>query len=301
MEYPAQNMEFFHHMLTGADLCDIIKYGGDILDYVFSKLSHMEFFTLTAETDSRLRVVEFGHSTPPPGRRIKRRSDCWHLHFLTSGDGLFDSEPVKRGEGFIVREGEYYSEEVGKDGMEQYWINFTGDGAEKLIAECSIDRIFSFEKNFSRISDRLFSAFDDPLYDFFSALGLLFAICGLIRGNVSQHSGTALHVRTAEEFVKRRYAGKINVSMIADECRVSPKYLSRVYREKRGQTLAGMITQTRLDAAKRLLERPEAEGGNISQIAFAVGFNDPLYFSKVFKKAFGVSPGEYRKGVSSIK
>ena len=83
--------------------------------------------------------------------------------------------------------------------------------------------------------------------------------------------------------------------MIADECRVSPKYLSRVYREKRGITLAGLISETRLEAAKRLLGRPGDECGNISQIAFAVGYNDPLYFSRVFRKRFGLPPGEFRK------
>lgn len=266
------------------------------MDYIFSKLSHMEFFSIAGDAATGdLRVVELGHSVPSPERQIKRLSDCWHLHFVLSGDGRYNDIPVRRGEGFVVRENEYYSEEVGKDGLEQYWINFTGERAQSLLSDCGISGVFSFEKNFSRISDRLFSAFDDPLYDRFSMLGLLFLLCGLISDRGSNHTGAQLHIRTAEEFVKRNYAGELNVGMIADECRVSPKYLSRVYREERGITLAGLISETRLEAARRLLERPAEESGNISQIAFAVGYSDPLYFSKVFRKRFDLPPGEFRR------
>ena len=268
------------------------------MDYIFSKLPRMEFFTLTNDNTDRLRVVEIGHSVPVPGRRIKRLADCWHLHLIVSGDGKYNDQPIRRGEGFFVREGEYYSEEVGSGGFEQYWINFTGDGVKELLDECGAENIFSLGDNFDRVRRLFEGAFIEPFNERLSALGLLFMICGLVgkkeRGNASTVSS---HIRTAEEFVRRSYAGELNVRMIADECRVSPKYLSRVYREKRGITLAGLISETRLEAAKRLLGRPGDECGNISQIAFAVGYNDPLYFSKVFRKRFGLPPGEFRKKV----
>ncbi len=270
------------------------------MDYICTKLSHMEFFSMAGDIpNSRLRVVELGHSKPAPGRRVKMLTDSWHLHFLIAGDGKFNSVPVRSGQGFVVRQNEYFSEEVGADGLEQYWINFTGDEAENLLSGCGVEEIFSFEKNFSRAHERLFSAFDDPKSDRFSMLGLLFTLCGLIRGQGQANSartGAELHIRTAEEFVRRSYAGELSVKMIADECRVSPKYLSRIYREIRGTTLVSFITNTRLEAARRLLERSDsAGGGSVSQIAFAVGYSDPLYFSTAFRRRFGVPPGEWRK------
>lgn len=269
-----------------------------LMDYIFTRLPRMEFFTLMNGSGDRLRVVEIGHSVPVPGRRIKRLADCWHLHLIVSGDGKYNDQPIRQGEGFIVREGEYYSEEVGSGGFEQYWINFTGDGVKELLNECGAENIFSFGDNFDRVRRLLESAFSEPFNERLSALGLLFMVCGLVgkkeHGNASTVSS---HIRTAEDFVRRSYAGELSVRMIADECRVSPKYLSRVYRKERGITLAGLITETRLEAAKRLLGRSGVEGGNISQIAFAVGYNDPLYFSKVFRKRFGLPPGEFRKKV----
>ena len=58
-----------------------------------------------------------------------------------------------------------------------------------------------------------------------------------------------------------------------------------------GLTPSGFINNVRMQAACRLID--EKKKIRISDLAYAVGFNDPKYFSKCFKKRYGVSPSEF--------
>lgn len=53
----------------------------------------------------------------------------------------------------------------------------------------------------------------------------------------------------------------------------------------------------RLQRATQMLQQ---NAGNISEIAYKVGFNDPVYFSKIFKKMYDVNPSEYSKNKIEI-
>jgi len=59
-----------------------------------------------------------------------------------------------------------------------------------------------------------------------------------------------------------------------------------------GWSVNSLIREVRITEAKKLLKNPEM---NISEIAYQLGFSDPLYFSKYFKKEVGVAPVQYRK------
>jgi AraC-like DNA-binding protein len=78
---------------------------------------------------------------------------------------------------------------------------------------------------------------------------------------------------------------------VAKACQYSPTYFSRLFHSVMGKTLKQYIIQKRLNLACGLLV---SERDKISNIASASGFNDVSYFSRVFKKYMGCSPGEYR-------
>ncbi|GGC83290.1 hypothetical protein GCM10007216_12370 [Thalassobacillus devorans] len=71
----------------------------------------------------------------------------------------------------------------------------------------------------------------------------------------------------------------------------SPAYFSHLLSKKYRQTFREILLQVRIQKAKELLESTDE---NIQQIAGAVGFNQPNYFSRVFKKVTGKTPREYR-------
>lgn len=81
---------------------------------------------------------------------------------------------------------------------------------------------------------------------------------------------------------------------IEDLCRefdYSRSYLSRRFREKTGQTLAAYAMQLKIDEAKRLIRETDL---NLSQISTRLSFENPQYFSRVFKRVTGMTPTEFR-------
>jgi AraC-like DNA-binding protein len=67
-------------------------------------------------------------------------------------------------------------------------------------------------------------------------------------------------------------------------------------RETVGQSPSDFLRQVRMQRARQLMEKSRM---NVSQIAFAVGFSDPKYFTKCFKKLTGFTPSDYRANASS--
>jgi AraC-like DNA-binding protein len=73
---------------------------------------------------------------------------------------------------------------------------------------------------------------------------------------------------------------------------MSPNYFCSLFRKKAGLSFNSYVNQTRLEASVYLLEHTDQR---ISEIADNSGFRDSVYFTQVFKKAYGCSPSEYRK------
>lgn len=74
---------------------------------------------------------------------------------------------------------------------------------------------------------------------------------------------------------------------------VSDAYLRRIFKKQYGIAPAGYVIRERIRLAKDLLLR--IDGIRIAEIAEKVGYNDPLYFSRLFKKQTGLSPSQYSK------
>ncbi|MDQ6419567.1 AraC family transcriptional regulator [Paenibacillus sp. LHD-117] len=93
------------------------------------------------------------------------------------------------------------------------------------------------------------------------------------------------------QFVQEHYGDKnLSVAMIGDRFRLSPQYVSRLFREQTGQGLHDFISQTRVEAAKTLLQ----DGASIDETAAGVGFASGHAFIRVFKKYEGITPGKYK-------
>lgn len=99
----------------------------------------------------------------------------------------------------------------------------------------------------------------------------------------------------ARQYIDLHYTEQISLDQIADVLRISPFYLSHLFSRESDFSFVEYITQVRMRKAKDLLS-----GGakNVSEAAYAVGYNDSNYFSKVFHRYFGVSPHAVRCGLS---
>ncbi len=99
-------------------------------------------------------------------------------------------------------------------------------------------------------------------------------------------------VEEAQRIMKENYADpSLNISGIARQLHVSQQYLSRLFRSVSGMTCMDFLTKTRMDAAKEILRGSSVKS---YEIALMVGYNQPNYFSALFKKMTGLTPKQYR-------
>ncbi|NLM75881.1 MAG: helix-turn-helix transcriptional regulator [Clostridiaceae bacterium] len=78
----------------------------------------------------------------------------------------------------------------------------------------------------------------------------------------------------------------------ADALGLNRNYLSKLVKEKSGDTFNKYVSRKRIDLAKKLLQDKEIP---VEDIAYKTGFSYSHYFIKVFKKYEGVTPGQYRE------
>lgn len=100
-------------------------------------------------------------------------------------------------------------------------------------------------------------------------------------------------IERARDFISSHYAEQaVSLNTVAELVGLSPNHFSTVFSQETGETFIECLTRTRLDKARELLRSTAARA---SEIAYLVGYNDPHYFSYVFKKNVGLSPSEFRK------
>ena len=87
-----------------------------------------------------------------------------------------------------------------------------------------------------------------------------------------------------------------SLSMLADEISLSTSYLSRIFKQYFGVPFRDYILKERIDKSKILLLSSDMR---VYEICESVGFDDPNYFSTIFKKATGYSPNGYRRHVEN--
>ena len=92
-------------------------------------------------------------------------------------------------------------------------------------------------------------------------------------------------------YVAKNYGRHIPAGEVAQLCGLCPSTFSREFKVAFGVTFVDYLTNYRLSQAKRLLENPSMP---VTDVAAAVGFDDPSYFTRVFRREEGMSPSEYR-------
>lgn len=100
-------------------------------------------------------------------------------------------------------------------------------------------------------------------------------------------------VNTIITYLTENYARKISLSKISQNMYLSPVYISKLFKEETGESPINYLIQLRLEKAKDILSN--SENPSIKDIAKSVGYDDAYYFSKLFKKYYGVSPSNFKK------
>lgn len=94
-----------------------------------------------------------------------------------------------------------------------------------------------------------------------------------------------------KNFIKENIETELELEKVASNFGLSVYYFSRTFKEATGINYSEYINKCRIDIAKELLSNGEM---NVKEVCYKVGYNDPNYFSKVFKKYEGVSPVNFK-------
>ena len=102
-------------------------------------------------------------------------------------------------------------------------------------------------------------------------------------------------VRAVKEFVEKNVYENLHLSDICRALGYSKSYLSKLFREQAGDSIAGYAVKYKIKKAKQLIR----EGNmNFSEISDKLSFDNPQYFSRVFKRETGVTPSEFMRSLS---
>lgn len=98
-------------------------------------------------------------------------------------------------------------------------------------------------------------------------------------------------VKKAVEYIQQNYSKKISMVQLADLSCVSENYFSKLFVRVMKTSVSDYIASYRIEKSKEYLLQTDLK---VSKISEMVGFEDPAYFHRVFKKYTGMTPHEFR-------
>lgn len=192
----------------------------------------------------------------------------------------------------------YYLE----DNPEVFWIHFTGRDVKNILAYHGIsldEHVFycgvlpDYKALFRKIIQELQLCrygYEDYIASLFNDILLL-----VDRQQHEQKKNTGNvqeQIERAAAYFNENYNTKISIDDYAESLHISTNGFIHNFKQYAGMSPAQYILSLRMVNAQSLLERTTY---NIKEISEIVGYENPLYFSRVFKKEIGKSPAQYRK------
>ncbi len=191
----------------------------------------------------------------------------------------------------------------GIDQTEVYWVHFTGGNVKNILRKYGIaDDVHVIHTGTSLEYKRLFlqmiqelklckEDYEELLVNYLQQL--LISIHRLIKSKPKGKNSLLMHeMDSAVQYFHKNYNQPICIDTFAESCHMSVSWFIRNFKAYTGVTPTQYLLSLRISNAQTLLENTDY---NITEIAEIVGYDNPLYFSRLFKKQSGMSPSEFRK------
>ena len=241
-----------------------------------------------------------------PTWRPKGRLD-YQLLYIVSGKGHFyfhgEDRVVYAGRMVLIqpRQEQRY-EYFGEDKPEVYWVHFTGSDVKNILRSYNIpmdDPIFysgassTYSYLFKEMIHELQTSktgYEDLLTMYLRQIFLL-----VQRTRQEERPTVSTYIQEEMEFARRyfneHYNEPISIQEYAESRNMSVCYFQRNFKQIVKHTPMQYLLTIRVNNAASLLETTDY---SMAEIAAIVGYEDPLYFSRLFRKIKGVSPRDYR-------
>ncbi|GAA4833609.1 AraC family transcriptional regulator [Paenibacillus vulneris] len=268
--------------------------------------------------DDDLTVLFSGGSQTKPGHKPGPKVvDYYLLHHIQAGRGTYTCQgvtyPLGPGDSFLIEPGRLISYKADEDDPWFYrWIAFEGARAERMLKQIGLSsqqpvvhtgRKRSIGVLYHQVQTVFQTRISQANLRASGYLHLLLAeYAGALQpepsGSPQLPSSSGQIVQQAIQYLSTQYAEPITIELMAEALGYNRAYLSTLFKKHTGMTPVSFLLQLRTDKARLLLrERQEL---TVEQIASSVGFHDPLYFSKQFKRLYGMSPTDYRQAMKRL-
>ena len=242
-----------------------------------------------------------------PTKRPKGRLD-YQLLYVASGTAHFvlngTDQEVSAGHMvlYLPRQAQNYVY-YGKDKPEVYWVHFTGSDVKNILKHYDIPLGEPFfycgvASTYSYLFKEMISELQACRVGFQELLTMYLRQIFLLvqRSRLEQKPAVSTYLQEEMENARRyfveHYNEPINIEEFAASRSMSVSWFLRNFKQATGMSPMHYILITRINNAVSLLETTDY---NVTEISTIVGYENPMYFSRLFKKQKGVSPTEYRK------
>ena len=258
----------------------------------------------------QLYLTDIGYYPSAQFHQRTRKEGCeqYILVYCIKGEGWFSVEGKKShvypNQFFIIPSETAHAYGCNdKNPWSIYWVHFSGELARKFYEPKGSTKTIAPSK-VSRIEERiqLFEEIIQNLEMGYSKENLQYAKICLLHFLASfKYISQFRQIRKIQErdlieeaifFMKENVQNKLSLNEIANESRLSASHFSLVFRKKTGRAPMDYLIHLRIQKACQLLDHSHLR---IKEIANKTGFEDPYYFSRIFKNVMRISPTVYRK------
>lgn len=239
-----------------------------------------------------------GHSWGPGVRT------SYIIHYVISGKGVFYCGPNKynleKGQIFVIFPDTIIKYRADtKNPWHYVWTVFNGDEAKEVFDHMGI----SLKNPVAAVTDgakltEILRAMPKvrtaSMHENLKFSSLLYEAMSLLADTDEVEKSENIHLTTAVRYIKAHYYEDITVEEIASHVGISRKYLFAVFKNSLGVSPKDYIVNYRMKKACYMLGDKLLPVGNV---AYSVGYKDPLTFSRMFKEKIGMSPTEYRNNL----
>ncbi|TCS78082.1 AraC-like DNA-binding protein [Muricomes intestini] len=238
-------------------------------------------------------------------REREEGADQYILIYCVDGKGIIEVDgktySIKKAEAFCIPRGKrhkYYADN--QDPWSILWVHFKGENTKYFpLDECrtvqinskySENRMAVFFNLIFRVLERNYTM-GNFIY-LSQVLSLLLAEV-YYREKVDESSVQDKHVTMVIRFMYKNLTKQLTLEEISREVDLSKSYLNSIFKEQTGRSPVDFFLHLKMQEACKLLQSTDMY---IYEVSTKMGYTDPYYFSRIFKKVVGVSPKEYKKG-----
>lgn len=278
------------------------------------------FSVFPSENFVDLKLYQFGWERCMPAHAFGPAARTNFLfHYIISGTGtlmaddaagLTHTYQIKSGQGFMIFPGQINTYIADQELPWEYvWLEFNGLRVKEAvsIAGLSPDRpvyhAASHELREIMMSEMLYIAQHGDmsplhlighLYLFMDALTRSSSSIRLVKSGRLRD----FYIQEAIAFIDQNFQNDISVEEIADNCGLNRSYFSKIFKEALGRTPQAFLLNYRMTKAAELLKLTQL---SVSDVSKAVGYENPLHFSRAYKNVYGVSPREWRNNNRQVE